>query len=108
MVREINHSNSPIRPSGTAASDARAPASSATAGSEPTAVDKSAESAAHSAVQLSGNAQALQAVEQKLQELPEVNEQRVADIKAALASGEYQVDDVVIADKLLAFENLFN
>lgn len=107
MVREINTPNSPLRPASTATGETRAHASGAAADRERAAVGKGAETA-HEPVRLSGNAQALQAVEQKLLELPEVNEQRVAEIKAALASGEYQVNDVVIADKLLAFEDLFN
>ncbi len=58
-------------------------------------------------VSLSNGAQALQAVQEKLQKLPEVNEKRVAQIKAALESGEYKVDELVIADKLLSFDDLF-
>src|SRR5690606_6994718 len=58
-------------------------------------------------VSLSNQAQALKTVEEKLQKLPTVNEKKVADIKAALASGEYSVDDLVIAEKLLGFDELF-
>lgn len=59
-------------------------------------------------VSLSSNAQALKAVEEKIQKLPEINEKKVAEIKAALDSGKYSVDDLVIADKLLGFDELFN
>jgi negative regulator of flagellin synthesis FlgM len=58
-------------------------------------------------VNLSSQAQALKAVEEKVQKLPSVNEKKVAEIKAALASGQYRVDDLVIADKLLGFDELF-
>lgn len=58
-------------------------------------------------VNLSSQAQSLKAVEEKIQKLPSVNEKKVADIKAALASGKYSVDDLVIADKLLGFDELF-
>lgn len=58
-------------------------------------------------VSLSSGAQALKSAGDKLQELPEVNEQRVAEIRAALESGQYQVDDLVVADKLLATDDLF-
>jgi negative regulator of flagellin synthesis FlgM len=58
-------------------------------------------------VNLSSQAQSLKAVEEKIQKLPTVNEKKVADIKAALASGQYSVDDLVIADKLLGFDDLF-
>jgi negative regulator of flagellin synthesis FlgM len=63
--------------------------------------------AAVDSVSLSSNAQALKAVEEKIQKLPDVNEKRVAQIKAALASGEYSVDDLVVADKLLNLDDLF-
>jgi len=64
--------------------------------------------AAADSVNLSSNAHALKALEEKIQKLPEVNEKRVAEIKAALASGQYQVDDLVVADKLLGFDELFD
>lgn len=70
----------------------------------PTGVAK----AAAESVSLSSNAQALKAVEEKIQKLPEINEKKVAEIKAALDSGQYTVDDLVIADKLLGFDELFN
>lgn len=63
--------------------------------------------AAADSVNLSSNAVALKALEEKIQKLPEVNEKRVAEIKAALASGSYKVDELVVADKLLAIDDLF-
>lgn len=63
--------------------------------------------AAVDSVSLSSNAQALKALEEKIQKLPDVNEKRVAQIKAALASGQYSVDDLVVADKLLNLDGLF-
>lgn len=70
----------------------------------PTGVAK----AAVESVSLSSNAQALKTIEEKIQKLPEINEKKVAEIKAALDSGQYSVDDLVIADKLLGFDDLFN
>lgn len=63
--------------------------------------------AAVESVSLSSSAQALKALEEKIQKLPDVNEKRVAEIKAALASGQYSVNDLVVADKLLGFDELF-
>src|SRR5687767_3792763 len=63
--------------------------------------------AAADSVNLSSNAHALKALEEKIQKLPDVNEKKVAEIKAALASGTYQVDELVVADKLLGFDELF-
>lgn len=59
-------------------------------------------------VELSKGAQALKNINEKLQKQPEVNDKRVADIKAALASGTYTIDDVVVADKLLQIDDLFD
>jgi len=69
----------------------------------PTGVAK----AAAESVSLSSNAQALKSVEEKIQKLPDTNEKKVADIKAALDSGQYTVDDLVVADKLLGMDDLF-
>ena len=63
--------------------------------------------AATDSISLSAQAQGLKALEEKLQKLPAINEKRVADIKAALASGKYRVDDLVVADKLLGYDELF-
>ncbi len=86
--------------------------SGTTAGSErastpPPAAAAPAAKAATDSVNLSAQAQALKALEEKLQKQPDVNEKRVAEIKAALASGNYSVDDLVVAEKLLGFDELF-
>ena len=88
---------------GTAASEraAQQPAP-ATVKAPPTAAKTAVES-----VNLSNQAQTLKAVEEKIQKLPDVNEKKVAEIKAALASGSYSVDDLVVAEKLLGFDELF-
>lgn len=104
MVREINGPPGP--PSIGPSSSSRSGTTQATRGESAVASPQPSGNAVTEgeAVHLSGSAQALQAVEQKLRALPEVNAERVAEIQAALASGQYQVDDLVVADKLLAFE----
>lgn len=57
-----------------------------------------------SPVQLSNQAQQLQAIEERLRELPEVDSARVAQIKTAIADGSYKIDSSRIADKLMALE----
>ncbi len=53
-------------------------------------------------------AERLQQLEQTLADTPAINEQRVADIRQALANGQYQVDAERIAEKLIDLEqNLF-
>lgn len=73
----------------------------------PAATPAQAAKVATDNVNLSVQAQSLKALEAKLQKLPDVNEKRVSEIKAALDSGEYTVDDLVVADKLLGFDELF-
>ena len=87
---------------GTAASERTTQPPSNPASVPPTAAKTAAES-----VNLSAQAQTLKAIEEKIQKLPDINEKKVAEIKAALASGSYSVDDLVVAEKLLGFDELF-
>ena len=59
-------------------------------------------------VQLSSQAQSLRNLEDKLQDAPEVNIARVDAIKQALEEGSYEVNDLVVADKLIQAEGLFS
>jgi negative regulator of flagellin synthesis FlgM len=56
-------------------------------------------------VRITDSARQLAALEQAIRTLPDVNEKRVAEIRAAIASGTYQVSPERIADKLLSMEN---
>ncbi|WP_101759999.1 flagellar biosynthesis anti-sigma factor FlgM [Oceanicoccus sp. KOV_DT_Chl] len=58
-------------------------------------------------VQLSSEAKSLQSLADKVNSLPEVNIERAEKIKAMLERGEYQVDDLVLADKILSSDALF-
>lgn len=59
---------------------------------------------ADAAVQLSAEALLMQEAESRLRDLPEVDSERVASIRAAIADGSYQVDSGRIADRLLSLE----
>lgn len=59
---------------------------------------------ADSQIKLSNQAQQLQAIEERLRELPEIDSARVAQIKEAIADGSYNIDSGQIADKLIALE----
>lgn len=52
-------------------------------------------------VELSSQVQTLQALEAKLQAVPDVNIARVETIKQALEEGSFKIDDLVLADKLI-------
>ena len=58
-------------------------------------------------VKLSQQAITLQTLTDKVISLPEVNVERAEQIKAALDRGEYKIDDLILADKILSSEALF-
>ena len=57
-------------------------------------------------VELSSQVQTLQALEAKLQAVAEVNIDRVESIKQALEEGSFNIDDLVLADKLINSDTL--
>ncbi|NLY59663.1 MAG: flagellar biosynthesis anti-sigma factor FlgM [Gammaproteobacteria bacterium] len=97
---------------GSTSGAARSNQSSATAGKRDVAADRAATTqdasqpaAADSQVKLSNQAQQLQAIEERLRDLPEVDSARVEQIRQAIADGSYQPDSGRIADKLIALES---
>lgn len=97
---------------GSTSGAARSNQSGATAGKRDVAADRptaetqtSQPAAADSQVKLSNQAQQLQAIEERLRELPEVDSARVEQIKQAIADGSYKPDSSRIADKLIALEH---
>jgi negative regulator of flagellin synthesis FlgM len=79
------------------AKDSADAASSATA--------KPVESAGTQGVRITDSARQLAALEAAIREMPDVDEARVAKVRAAIADGTYQVSPDRIADKLLRLEN---
>jgi flagellar biosynthesis anti-sigma factor FlgM len=47
-------------------------------------------------------------LEKQLSKLPVVDQERVAHLQKAIASGEYKVDPVKTAEKLVQFEAAFS
>lgn len=70
--------------------------------------DSAAENTANNAdqVELSNQAQNLAALTEQVKQQPDANLARVEQIRAALDSGEYQIDSLILADKLLEQESL--
>ena len=101
--------NSPNGPSGAGRSNQ----ASSTSGKREAALDNANTTSTGSAqeanerpsVNFSQQAQQLQAIEERLRDLPEVDSERVNQIKQAIADGSYKVDSNRIADKLVSFES---
>lgn len=57
-------------------------------------------------VTLTDFASRLQQLSDSVAQVPEVDHTRVAELKKAIESGEYRVDDKQVADKMASFESL--
>ena len=68
------------------------------------AAPASASQKAGDTVTLTSSARSLQKIEEAVAKTPVVNTAKVASIKQAINSGNYQVDAGRVADKLLQFE----
>lgn len=56
-------------------------------------------------VSLTSQAQQLQNIQAKMTDIPEVNEQKVQEIKLAIAEGRYKIDPEKLATNIAQFEN---
>jgi negative regulator of flagellin synthesis FlgM len=72
--------------------------------SDATATPAKAKVAEGSPVQITSQARQLAALEKAVNEVPVVNEARVAAIRTAIEQGQYEVNPERIADKLLRTE----
>lgn len=68
----------------------------------------SKETLAEDTVQLSGTAQVLKSQEEKISNLPDVDMNKVEEIKQALAAGEYKVDTQKLASNMQSIDALFS
>lgn len=59
-------------------------------------------------VSLSSQAQSLSKLESQINRSPEVNAERVAELKKAIADGSYQINPQRIAQRMLDQDELFN
>lgn len=72
--------------------------------SQPVAPNQQDKAQSRDQVSFSSQARDLKQLESDLKRLPEVDQDRVAKIKAALADGSYKIDNEKLAGKLLGFE----
>jgi len=68
----------------------------------------SKETLAEDTVQLSGTAQILKSQEEKISNLPDIDMDKVEEIKQALAAGEYKVDTQKLASNMQSIDALFS
>lgn len=103
MVRDINGLGGYANPKSVSEQGSKTAASAIeTSPSKPEATT----TASGDGVQLSNEAKTLQTMADKVNSLPDVNLARAEQIKASLANGDYKVDDLVLADKILNSEAL--
>ncbi|UTV98788.1 flagellar biosynthesis anti-sigma factor FlgM [Marinomonas rhizomae] len=62
---------------------------------------------AEDTVKLSGTAQTLQTQQSKINNLPDVDMDKVEQIKNAIASGEYKIDTQKLANNMASMDSLF-
>lgn len=55
-------------------------------------------------VKLTSSAQLLERLEKSLQSMPAVDSQRVAEIRLAIESGDYEINSQAIAEAMMRFE----
>jgi negative regulator of flagellin synthesis FlgM len=107
MAIDFNRPNSAVNSPNSGRSSSVQNSERAAAQQTPTEAVKNVGTAAATgeSVQLSPEAQRLQQTTEKLSQQPTVDQERVAQIKQAIAEGNYQVDNQRVASKLLAFES---
>lgn len=92
-----NHSPAPI--GNQTASSLGTPTKSST--------DHSVSAAPRDSVQLSADAKLLQSVSNSLANTPAIDEERVQQLRQAVAEGQYSIDSLQLADKMMHFETQF-
>lgn len=93
--------------SNTATSGSSASQGAAKAGSAPDLSRDAAQEAGKSGdtVHISSRAIDLQTLESHISQLPEVDRNRVTELRNQIAAGDYKIDAGRLADKLLAFDS---
>ena len=107
----VNHITGPRPPQGNdvqgAAADKTASKSPMGAAADIT-VYRLSQPEADSSVKLSSTAQNLNQIETQVKAAPDIDSDKVAALRAAIADGSYQVNADSVADKLLNFEAQLN
>lgn len=103
----IDPGNSGLNKSNTATSGGTRLNQSQAASTAATNASDSAVKSSSDSVSLSSKAQALGKLEQAVQQSSDVDTDKVAMVKQAIAEGRYQVDSDAIAERMLSQDSLF-
>ena len=102
MTEKINGQG--LRPTDTAGLGARTPPSRRAARGRSRTATADPSASASDTVTITQSGLLLSKLEELVQNSPVVDQQRVTEIKDALAAGTYEIDDQRVADRLLKFE----
>ncbi len=103
----VNNINS-LGGGNTLRNDAGKPSAARSGQGEQSPVVAEAGKQAGDALSLSARAERMQAIESRLAQTPEVDQERVAAIKQAIAEGNYPVNAERMADNMLQLESLLS
>ena len=97
-IKQVNpHANSRI---GSGSSTKGTPAQTAPTGATPTPTPQQGDS-----VSITSQAQQIQNVQTKMADMPDVDQNKINEIKAAIAEGRYKIDPEKLASNIANFEN---
>lgn len=103
MSNDISNINS-SRPQ-TSTTQTNTPGGSQSTGNSTQSVQPTQSGSAADKVSFTSTAEKLKELEKQLSQESPVNEQKVQNVRAAIDSGEYQVDPEKIAEKMIDFES---
>lgn len=104
MASDINQINSGQNATNSIAKKAGGTHKTGDNPANPAAEPTGTETSAADTLTVTDQAVKLQQFEQALADIPDVDAERVEQLRRDLASGDYSIDPAVIAEKLLAFE----
>ena len=103
MIRDINGLGSPITAKNSRTEQGEKKSAEATSAPQ---TSQGSQSSGQDEVEISSDALGLSALADKVASLPDVDIEKVNRIKAALENHEFNIDDLVLADKLLNSDDL--
>lgn len=101
MVIDLNNINSGL----TGRTRSVDSGSKSSGSSSKTSSEASTVASGSDSVQLSSEAQEISRIQASINALPEINQERVNEIKSQIENGTYQIDALSLAEKIIANDN---